>query len=136
MRVKHIIELLEEGETVVTTDKTDSERKLYASQAFQKELKLFFKNLKNKEDRVIHKINKPKEGIAIDTYLKLVNNSIKNTLGSGYSSHSFRQGLITEMVEKGINTKVVAKFIGHSNTQTTLRYVKVTEEDIKDANIR
>jgi len=34
-------------------------------------------------------------------YIAIVNKCIKDTLDQNYTSHSFRQGLLTEMVAKG-----------------------------------
>ena len=51
--------------------------------------------------------------------------------------HSFRRGLVTEMIlDEGINPEVVQKFIGHKNYSTTTQYVKVTDEDIQKNLIR
>jgi len=54
----------------------------------------------------------------------------------GYTSHSFRQGLITEMGAKQINTKIISKFIGHSDVKTTMRYIHPTDDDLKNAMVR
>jgi len=61
---------------------------------------------------------------------------MKDVLGSGYTSHSFRQGLITEMGSKSINTKIISKFIGHSDVKTTMRYINPTDDDIVNAMVR
>jgi site-specific recombinase XerD len=61
---------------------------------------------------------------------------IKEILGDGYTSHSFRQGLITEMGAKGVNVKIIAKFIGHSDVKTTMRYMKPTDDDVRGAMVR
>ena len=39
------------------------------------------------------------------------------------------------MLNHGINTKVVKKYIGHASTNTTLRYYKVGEKDIRKSLI-
>ena len=61
---------------------------------------------------------------------------MKSILGAGYTSHSFRQGLISEMGAKGINAKIISKFIGHSDVKTTMHYIKPTDDDVKGAMIR
>jgi len=51
-----------------------------------------------------------------------------------YSTHGFRSGVITEMaVDMKLPIKVVSQFIGHSSEATTLKYVKVQEQDISEA---
>jgi site-specific recombinase XerD len=71
------------------------------------------------------------------SYITIVNKFIKDTLGPNYtSSHSFRQGLLTEMAAKGINVQIMAKFVGHSSFKTTLNYVKPTDEMVMSSLVR
>ena len=55
---------------------------------------------------------------------------------SGYTSHSFRQGLISEFANKQINIKIIQGFIGHRDSKTTMRYIRPTENDIRGALVR
>ena len=77
-----------------------------------------------------------KDGISHDVFIKQVNAIMKSILGEGYTSHSFRQGLITEMGSKGVNVKIISKFIGHSDVKTTMRYIKPTDDDVRGAMVR
>jgi len=61
---------------------------------------------------------------------------MKEILGEGFTSHSFRQGLITEMGSKSINIKIISNFIGHKNVSTTLGYIKPTDDQIKNSLVR
>ena len=140
LRLHHIKELIDKGVTKLILPKTSSERKLFAGEEFQKELNKLFK-LKGEDDldiRVISKgsIKSGKAGINSDVFIKQVNSKIKEILGDGYTSHSFRQGLITQMGAKGINAKIISKFIGHSDVKTTMGYIKPTDDDVKGAMIR
>lgn len=134
MRISHIQELLENGECKIDLPKTSTQRKLFASREFKKELKpLFYDELQSDDiDRRI--ITKKSTNSAV--FIKQVNSKIKEILGSGYTSHSFRQGLITQMGAKGINVKIISKFIGHSDVKTTIGYMKPTDDDIKGVMIR
>ena len=140
MRLHHIAELLEDGTTKLLLSKTKSERKLFAGDAFKKELlKLFaISDDTDMQERVITKgsVKSNRTGINSDVFIKQVNAKMKEILGSGYTSHSFRQGLITEMGAKQINTKIISKFIGHSDVKTTMRYISPTDEDLKGAMVR
>lgn len=140
MRLYHIVELLEQDSTKLVLSKTNSERKLFAGDEFKKQLlKLFdLSDDVDKEERVITKgvIKSNRIGINSDVFIKQVNSKMKEILGSGYTSHSFRQGLISEMGAKQINTKIISKFIGHSDVKTTMRYINPTDEDLKGAMIR
>lgn len=140
MKIYHIKKLLEQGSTKLLLSKTKSERKLFAGDEFKKQLqKLFI--LTDEVDinaRVISKASVKSNliGINSDVFIKQVNQKMKEVLGSGFTSHSFRQGLITEMGSKQINTKIISKFIGHSDIKTTMRYINPTDEDLKGAMIR
>ena len=140
MKLSHIKELLENGETKLILPKTKSERKLFATDEFIKQLKKLFVFDSNidLQIKVISKgSNKnKKESIHPLTFIAQVNDVMKSILGNGYTSHSFRQGLITQMASKQINTKIISKFIGHSDVKTTMGYIKPTDDDVKEAMIR
>ena len=139
MRVKHIKELLETGTTKIDLTKTNSERKLYLTPDFKKQLdKLFDLNKEDIQNRVIAKGSNryKRDGINPITFIQQINKFMKDVLGPGYTSHSFRQGLITEMGSKSINTKIISKFIGHSDVKTTMRYINPTDVDIMNSLVR
>ena len=140
LRLRHIKELLDNSETKLILPKTKSERKLFAGDEFKKQLKKLFV-FDSDTDIQIKVISKgssqsKKESIHPLTFIAQVNEVMKSILGSGYTSHSFRQGLISEMASKQINTKIISKFIGHSDIKTTMHYIKPTDDDIKGAMIR
>lgn len=140
LTLSNIKELLDLGQTKLILSKTSSERKLYAGEAFQKQLRRLFEldGVMDLDSRVIAKgTNKSKkEGISHDVFIKQVNAVMKSILGEGYTSHSFRQGLITEMGSKGVNVKIISKFIGHSDVKTTMRYIKPTDDHVRGAMVR
>ena len=140
MKLEHIKELLDTGTTKLILPKTKSERKLFAGDEFTKQLKRLFVISEDTDldIKVITKgsVSSGRAGINHDVFIKQVNQKLKEILGSGYTSHSFRQGLITEMGSKQINTKIISKFIGHSDVKTTMRYINPTDDDIKGAMIR
>jgi len=140
LRLHHIKELLEQGSCKLVLPKTKSERKLFAGEQFIKHLKRLFTIDKDidLDIRVISKgsVKSGKASINSDVFIKQVNQKLKEILGSGYTSHSFRQGLITEMGSKQINTKIISKFIGHSDVKTTMRYINPTDEDLRRSIIR
>ena len=138
MKLSHIKELLENGVTKLILPKTKSERKLFASTQFKKELKPLFEEQLQSDTLDIRVITKKSTNSSInsDVFIKQVNSKIKEILGDGYTSHSFRQGLITQMASKQINAKIISKFIGHSDVKTTMGYIKPTDDDVKGAMIR
>ena len=140
MNLLHIKELIDNGETKLMLPKTKSERKLFAGDEFIKQLKKLFE-IRPETDLQIKVISKgssksKRVGIHPLTFIAQVNDVMKSILGAGYTSHSFRQGLISEMGAKGINAKIISKFIGHSDVKTTMGYIKPTDDDVKGAMIR
>lgn len=136
LKIKNIKELIKQGTTKFITSKTKSERKLYITNDFKKALKGLFDTKEDDNNRIINKAGYKNTPINHIAFISQVNRAIKEILGEGYTSHSFRQGLITEMGTKSINTKIISKFIGHSSIKTTMRYINPTDEDIKGALIR
>lgn len=88
--------------------------------------------MEQNDNRIVSKgSNKNKKtGINNIVFIQQVNFHLKNILGDGYTSHSFRQGLLSDFGAKGVNVKIMSKFIGHSDIKTTMRYVVSTDEDI------
>lgn len=132
----HIGELLEQGSTKLVLSKTSSERKLYAGTAFKKALQKYFSLEGEPRRPVIAKGSNASESLHPISFIAQVNAVMKSVLGEGYTSHSFRQGLITEMGSKGVNVKIISKFIGHSDVKTTMRYIKPTDDDVRGAMVR
>ena len=63
-----------------------------------------------------------------------MNDFIHEVLGESYSRHSFRQGLITDMlIIHKLPLSTAQAYIGHSSMMTTARYAKATTEDTQKA---
>ena len=139
LKIIDIKNLIQYGNVKINISKTSSERKLYLTNTFQKELvKIFDLRNENDDNRIITKgANKNKKtSINNIVFIQQVNKIIKEILGTGFSSHSFRQGLITEMGSKSINIKIISQFVGHKNISTTMGYMKPTDEQILNNLIR
>lgn len=136
IKYNNIYKLLENTEVIVTTTKTSSERKLYLSDDFKKELLKLFAIKEDGNKSIIHNDRKKVSTNSNISFINSINKIIKEVLGTNFTSHSFRQGIITEMGSKGINTKIISSFIGHSDVKTTMRYIRPTDEDVKKAMVR
>ena len=135
-RYKHIKQIIETGETIIETYKTKNERILYFGDKAVKEIKKYFDPDYDENDYVICSWGKPKTRLHEISLINLVNKYMKKVLGDGFSSHSFRQGILTEMGSKSVNPKIIQSFIGHSDVKTTLRYIKPTADDVKMSLVR
>ena len=131
LKIINIKNLIENKNVKIDISKTSTQRKLYLTNSFQKELlKLFdFKNELD-DNKIISKGSDKNKRTSINkiVFIQQVNKTIKEILGEGFSSHSFRQGLITEMGSKSINIKIISQFVGHNNVSTTMEYMKPNDE--------
>ena len=137
IKYSHIQEIINTGETIIISHKTKRERVLYFSDSAIKEIKKYFTYEESElNDFCITSWGNPQKTFHEVSLIQLVNKYMKNILGDSFTSHSFRQGLITEMGSKSVNPRVIQSFIGHMNVSTTLGYIKPTESDIKDSLVR
>ena len=137
IKYSHIEQILKTGETIIISHKTSRERVLYFSESAVKEIKKYFTYEESElNNYCITSWGNPQKSFHEISLIQLVNKYMKSILGDNYTSHSFRQGLISEMGSKSVNPKIIQSFIGHRNISTTLGYIKPTEEDIKHSLIR
>ena len=137
IKYKHIKEIIQTTETVIVTYKTKNERILYFSDKGIKEIKKYFDfSDHDEEDYVICSWGNPKTRLHDISLINLVNKYMKKVLGEGFTSHSFRQGILTEMGAHSVNPKIIQSFIGHSDVKTTLRYIKPTADEVKMSLVR
>lgn len=136
---KELFEILKNKEFSLTNNtKTKKARMVYFSDEAIKDLKRIFKeNLTESSNYLLLRSwGKPHNKFSDHTIQRQLNTILFSALGSSYTTHSFRAGIITEMALKGVNTKIIQEFINHSNVSTTLRYIKPSERDIKKALVR
>jgi integrase len=73
----------------------------------------------------------------IPTYLSMRTYLKRAVKACGYSPklgiHNARHGAATEMIKNGTTLPVVQKFLGHRSIKTTMKYVHVEAEDLKQA---
>ena len=137
-KYEDIKKLMDEQGGIVYLQKTNSERKIHFSDQAIKDLKKVFDFGVDQQDHflMISKSNAPTISPSLAAFTDAINKIMQNVLGSRYSSHSFRQGLITEMSNRGVNPKITQKFIGHKSMTTTMGYYKPSDDDVKGALVR
>jgi len=64
---------------------------------------------------------------------KLVNTHLKAQLNVLYTSHSFRAGYITRILEATGNPKIAQKLARHKDIITTLKYAGASDRQVEDA---
>ena len=137
IKYAHIEQIVQTSETIIISHKTKRERVLYFSESAIKEIKKYFIYEKSElNNYCITSWGNPQKSFHEISLIQLVNKYMKSILGENYTSHSFRQGLISEMGSKSVNPRVIQSFIGHANVSTTLGYIKPTDSDIKNSLVR
>ncbi len=123
---------IENKSLVIKAHKQNKEREILLTPKAIKTLKLLFGD-EEPQHKVIRPKGNPFNSVSSAGFIQEANKTIKKVLGDRYTSHSFRQGLITELGTKNINPKVIQAFIGHKNINTTMNYINPSENDIRQA---
>ena len=55
--------------------------------------------------------------------------SISDRMGVTFSAHTLRRTFGREMYHSGVRIETIAKIMGHSSTEMTLRYIGVNLDD-------
>jgi integrase/recombinase XerD len=111
--------------------KVHRERKIFISIVGVEDFKNILEN--TPQDGLILRRYKTTKGYKDKYLVEMLNKVIHEALGERYTSHSFRHGLLREMLLKGYKTVVVQKFAGHKNANTTERYLVPSDDDILSA---
>ena len=137
MTIKDLKTIISEKELIIKIHKQKRERKLFFSKDAIKEIKkLFDYSNENDNSLIIRAKGQTDKAPHGATFINSVNKFIQKALNSNrYTSHSYRAGLITDMA-KSINTKFISQFIGHSDTKTTMRYIRATDTDLRECVVR
>ena len=137
---KDILNLIKTKKLIIKTYKTKNERKIYFSDKAIKEISKLFEELginnEPEQYKIIRVKGNPYTTPSPIAFIQQTNKVMQSVLGDRYTSHSFRQGLITELGAKGVNPKIIKEFMGHKDIKTTMRYIKPTEDDIRNSLIR
>jgi len=134
--VEKLRELIKNGEGIIYTPKKAKERKIFLTKEGTKQLKALIKKEDNDKAYITSSWNKETTPMHEISLIQMVNTYMKKVLGNGYTSHSFRQGIITDMFAAHVSTATVQQFIGHSDPSTTLRYARPTDEHIRSSLVR
>jgi integrase len=77
------------------------------------------------------------ENKELPNYYTVSNHLKKATKAAGlpasFSIHALRHTTGTRLTQKGVPTRIVQKYLGHKNIQTTTKYAHVADEDLQNA---
>ena len=126
-----INDLLENGKSKIKDYKTNKEKIVYISSDSKKLIEKYFNP---KMGYTIHSERGNGNKLHPISLINDVNSYLKKVFpNKNITSHSFRQTLITELSEKGINAKVIQTLVSHKDIKTTFRYIKVDENTIMNS---
>lgn len=120
---EQISQVLKTGEIDIYISKQKIKRVVYFNKNAIQELYMCLANTQKE-----HFLNYTGDSLRV-----LLNKFIKNILGDGYTSHGFRRGFITTIIQSSGNPKLAQYVIGHKNINTTLHYDDPSLKDIKEA---
>lgn len=120
---KQIESIFEKGELDLFIPKQNIQRVVYFNEKAMSELRTLM-SIKVEKYFIHYKG---------DSLRVIINRLIKDVLGEGYTSHGFRRGLITHVIENTKNPKLAQYLIGHKDIKTTLHYDAPSELLIKEA---
>lgn len=73
-------------------------------------------------------------GIKHDWARTLIRNlGIRAGLSRPISSHDLRMTFATDMVQRGVNVRVIQRILGHASLETTMIYLGTSEDDMRKA---
>lgn len=75
----------------------------------------------------------PRSGFTANTLAGHFCQLMKEARIEGASSHSMRRTFITNLADKGVSVHILQSLAGHSNIQTTARYIQANEVVIRRA---
>ena len=130
-----IVEAIQTKELYIYQSKTNSVRVANISLNGVQEFKEVFNVYLNDVERntyILRRWGKPKQNLSIGYIERLLNSFLRDTLGERYSTHSFRRGLINDMIIKGHSTIEIQKMIGHRHISTTSIYADELMEKQRD----
>lgn len=140
LRIKDLRKGVAEGEMQLEGSKTKTRRSrllqlsVHGQQALYEAFHEIIKDPQMHDNYFVFFGSNPFRPLNKQNFILRMNEFLHDVLGESYSTHSFRQGLITDMLVKHKMPIVVAQtFIGHSSMMTTARYSSATEEDTMKA---
>ena len=108
-------------------------QRVFVSGRLKKEIERYVATL-NKLDPSFPLIQSQKrqQHFSSNSLVQLVNR-IFQAAGIDTSSHAMRRSFITRLSNSGISPRIIQKLANHSSLNHTMRYIEVTDEQMKSA---
>lgn len=138
IKMSDVVEAIQTNELYIYQSKIDTVRCATISTNGVAEFKEVINEYLNEIDRdtyVLRRWGKPKQNLSVGYLERTLNSFLRTALGQRYSTHSFRRGLINDMIIQGYSTIEVQKMIGHKHISTTSIYADEIAEHHKQTII-
>lgn len=125
IKVSDIEEAVTTNEMFIYQSKTNTVRDVFISPTGVEDFRMMFNDCFSEINRntyILRRWGKPRAKLSIGYTERMLNHFLRTTLGDRYSTHSFRRGLINDMITNGCSTVEVQKMIGHKHISTTSIY--------------
>ncbi|WP_252241613.1 tyrosine-type recombinase/integrase [Clostridium sp. ZBS18] len=119
-------------QVIVRDGKGNKDRIIYMSNSLLDSLNEYFDTIDNK-DKFLW-IGEHGKKLSKETIMSIVKTAIINAglKDKGYTTHSLRKYFATEFYKaSGYNILLTSEMLGHSSIETTRKYLKVNENDIR-----
>ncbi len=114
------------------TNKTKTKKPRLISFSSNKSQIKLLKSILPKKDGYLFCKNKSDKPMSKESLKRLCNSFLHKSLGTLYSTHSFRHGYITRLHQNGKSLKFMCQDIGHTSQATTALYIEVSNQEIAD----
>jgi len=138
IKLSDVIEAIQTQELYIYQSKINTVRCATISTNGINEFKEVMSEYLNEIDRdtyILRRWGNPKEKLSIGYIERTLNSFLRTVLGQRYSTHSFRRGLINDMINIGHSTIEVQKMIGHKHISTTSIYADALADTHKQSII-
>lgn len=109
--------------------------RLFLNQRIRKHLAAYFDKRPNLAGQPNHALfySQKGEGLTTQSIINLFAKLYRDAGISGASSHSGRRTFITNLVERGVNPRIIQALARHSSLSTTMRYMDVNDTKLRNA---
>lgn len=108
-------------------------QRVFVSAKLRKEIEKYVATLESRSPKKpLIPSQKKHQHFSSNSLVQLVNRIFK-AAGVDTSSHAMRRQFITNLANKAVNPRVIQKLVNHSSLNHTMRYIEVTDEQMRSA---
>lgn len=113
--------------------KGDRSRTVLLNERMQAEIAAYMQTVRVRDSKQALFATQRSAAFTANSLTQIVNGLYKQAGFDGASSHSGRRTFLTNLAEKGVNTRVMMALAGHRNMATTQRYIDLRPGVLRNA---